>query len=115
MKRTIVATICIILFSVNIYAQRQPARVQAISTPIQRVQPDGDTLTILLRGDERSHFTMTLDGWKISENEKGQLCYLTVKKNKETLSSRQAHNADRRKCCEKRWLKKNGIQLKKDD
>lgn len=87
-----------------------PQRVPAIRTPIKHVQPDGDTLIVLLRGDERYHWMMTEDGYLIRENGNGVICYLQKgKRETAVVSKRQAHNADKRKCCEKRWLKKKGI------
>ena len=77
---------------------------------IERVQPDGDTLHIYLRGDERSHFSMTLDGWQIMENKKKSLCYAVKKRGAVKAGRRQAHDADKRSRCEERYLKRKGIK-----
>jgi hypothetical protein len=93
-----------------IMGQQPPQRVPAIRTPIKHVQPDGDTLIVLLRGDERYHWMMTEDGYLIRENGNGVICYLQKDKRETAIvSKRQAHNADKRKCCERRWLKRKGI------
>ena len=108
MKRLSVYIILIgLIVSLGTAAQQ---RVPAIRTPIQRVQPDGDTLIVLLRGDEWQHWMMTEDGWLVRENDKGTLCYLQKDKVQTALvSKRQAHDAGKRTCCEKRWLKRKGI------
>ena len=88
-----------------------PARVPARQDLIYRVQPNGDTLRVYLRGDEWSHYTMTEDGWQVIENKKGWLKY--AKKNRKgeaVMSCRKAHNAEKRKKCENRWLERNGIK-----
>ena len=94
------------------YAKMPPHRgVQAYKGVIERVQPDGDTLQTYLRGDERQHWSMTLDGWQIKEDTRGRLCYATTNRKGEVLASRkQAHNADQRTKCEKRWLEKHGVK-----
>ena len=101
----------------------QPARVPARPGVIERVQPDGDTLRTVLRGDEHFHFTMTLDGWQIKEDKNGKLCYATLKTRKvdgekqqvAVVTRRTAHDAAKRSKCEQRWLDKHGIQkLKKN-
>ena len=92
------------------YAQA-PQRVPARRDPIVITQPNGDSLTILKRGDERVHWTMTTDGWQILENKKGYMCYVRLKRNGEvTLSNKKAKDETKRRPCEARWLKKHGIQ-----
>lgn len=78
---------------------------------IERVQPNGDTLRIYQRGDERQHYAMTVDGWQILENGKGYICYATQDKTGKAVASRKkAHNEEKRCCCEQRWLRRHGIQ-----
>jgi len=80
---------------------------------IERVQPNGDTLRTYLRGDERGHFAMTEDGWQILEDRKGWLKYAKLNRKGETvISCRKAHNADKRKKCEIKWINKYGIKKK---
>lgn len=88
-----------------------PHRVPAYRGVIERVQPNGDTLQTFLRGDERKHWMMTVDGWQIGENRRGRLCYMTrTRRGDVVLSRRTAHNAADRKCSEKRWLTRYGIK-----
>lgn len=85
--------------------------VPAYRGVIERVQPDGDTLHIYLRGDERQHYSMTLDGWQVIENQKGTLCYAVLCKDSTVVAGKkQAHDAEKRKCYEKRWLQRKGIK-----
>ena len=88
-----------------------PQRVPAYRGVIERVQPNGDTLRVYLRGDERGHFTMTEDGWQVLENSKGWLKYARTNRKGEVVSSwRKAHNADKRSKCEIKWINKYGIK-----
>lgn len=110
-------------FALTLSAQEQPARVPARHGVILREQPSGDTLHIFLRGDEWSHFTMTVDGWQVMENNKGALCYCKLKTRKingekqqvAVITRRVAHDADKRSKCEQRWLNRRGIQKLKND
>lgn len=93
--------------------ERRPSRVPSRRDPFTVVQPNGDSLTLMQVGDEWYHFRMTIDGWKVIENAKGYYCYaLPVAGDEKALkpSRRKAHNAENRSRCEKRWLKKHGIQ-----
>ena len=91
-----------------------PARVPAYRGVIERVQPNGDTIQTLLRGDEHHHWMMTIDGWQILETDKGWYVYAKkVKKGENSAvkaSRKKAHNANKRSKCEKRWLEKHGIK-----
>lgn len=89
-------------------AQPAPQRVPAIRTPIEYVQPSGDTLTYYLRGDEWHHFTMTLDGYLIQQNRKDCFCYAYYRKDGSVkITCRAAKNADKRSKCEQKWLQKH--------
>lgn len=95
--------------SISLMAQAPIHRVPATPHPIVKEQPNGETITFLLRGDERSHYSMTQDGWQIIENAKGYLCYAQLKRGQVVPSRRMAHNAEQRTKCEQRWLKNKGI------
>ena len=95
------------------------ARVPARPGVIERIQPNGDTLHVFLRGDEHWHFTMTVDGWQVMEDKNGKLCYCKLKKSKingegmrakPVRTCRTAHDANKRSKCEQRWLNKHGVQ-----
>lgn len=121
MKRIIFLFLSVLGIIVLLQAQR-PAHVPAYPGVIERVQPDGDTLHIFLRGDEHSHFAMTVDGWQVVENDKGKICYCKAhyervkgkdeKKLVAKRSWRQAHDADKRTKWEKRWLERHGVQVR---
>lgn len=94
------------------YAKVPPRRgVPAYPGVIARVQPDGDTLHTYLRGDERMHWTMTMDGWQVMEDKHGHLCYATTNCTGKVVPSRkQAHNKEQRTARETTWLEKHGVK-----
>lgn len=95
----------------GIVCAQQPNRVPARPGVIERGQPSGDTLHICLRGDERSHYTVTADGWQIKEDASGTLCYAQQKKDGSIVASKKvAHDADKRSKCENKWLQRKGIK-----
>ncbi|MBR1515799.1 MAG: hypothetical protein IJ621_03510 [Paludibacteraceae bacterium] len=95
----------------------RPNRVPAYRGLIARVQPDGDTLHIFLRGDEWSHFSMTMDGYEVQEDSVGKICYMqrlmgeTMAENgqEKVVTDRQAHDPDKRTEKERKWLERNGV------
>lgn len=111
MKKICILLALCALFIVG-YAKVPPHRgVPAYPGVIERVQPDGDTLQTYLRGDERMHWTMTLDGWQVMEDRHGRLCYATTNCTGKVISSRkQAHNKERRTARETAWLEKHGVK-----
>lgn len=110
MKRKILL-LCSALLIIGIsfaVAQNSPRRVPAIHTPIDAVQPNGDTLIIRLHGDERHHFTTTEDGYLIRTNAKGYYCYAVKTEDGAIVPTRRvAHNEEDRTCCERRYIKKH--------
>lgn len=62
----------ILIFLVLAYSAKA---VVAYPHPIDIIQNDGTTLTILLHGNEWNHFTTTIDGYKIEEKEQGLFYY----------------------------------------
>lgn len=110
MKKIVFLALLMIGLSGVVCAQ-QPNRVPARPGVIERVQPDGDTLHICLRGDERSHYTMTTDRWQIKEDKNGYLCYAIQKKDGSIVASKKvAHDADKRSKCENKWLRRKGLK-----
>lgn len=114
--------ILFVLGTVTFSAQAQKsARVPAYPGVIERIQPNGDTLHVFLRGDEHWHFTMTVDGWQVKENSKGKICYCKMKTRKvngekqqvAVVTCRTAHDAAKRSKSEQRWLDKHGIMKAK--
>ena len=109
MKRILwIGFVCALCMGVR---AQQPQRVPARPGVIARVQPNGDTLHVVLRGDERSHYTMTVDGWQVKEDRRGWLKYAKRNRRGEIVAGcRKAHDADRRKKCEIKWIQKYGIK-----
>ena len=111
MKHLYLFPIALLLLVLGIAMAQPPQRVPAYRGVITHVQPNGDTLHLYLRGDEWYHFSMTLDGWEIYEDQRGKICYMRIKCNGDTVRTiRQAHDADRRTRCEQRWLDKHGVK-----
>jgi hypothetical protein len=95
-----------------LYTQIRPARVPATPHPIEVLQPNGEKLTIRLHGDERKHYTTTIDGFVIMQNIKGFYCYAKINKNGNYKPTKKiAHNKENRKKNEEKFLKK---QMKKE-
>lgn len=115
MKKNLV--IISLFFTLSAYGQTEKivvpqkgTHVPAYPGVIERLQPDGDTLHIYLRGDEKKHYSMTLDGWLVMEDSGGTLRYAVQKKGGVPVAGRkQAHDEEQRKRCEMRWLQRKGI------
>ena len=122
MKKHIVILVALCAICTGANAQ-QPARVPAYPGVISHVQPKGDTLHVFLRGDERWHFMMTVDGWQVKEKAKGNICYCKLKTRRVNGEKKQvadptcrtAHDAAKRSKCEQRWLDKHGINKMKEN
>lgn len=115
MKKHLFISLLIGLLATGIsMAQQQPARVPAYRGVIVRIQPNGDTLRVCQRGDERFHYAMTVDGWQVMEGKGGYIYYATpTKTGKAVISNKKAHEAAERSACEQQWLEKNGIRKQK--
>lgn len=122
MKKLLFILLALAAATLGAQAQR-PARVPAYPGVIERIQPNGDTLHVFLRGDEHWHFMMTVDGWEVKEKDNGKICYCKLKprtingekKQVAVPTCRKAHDAAKRSKCEQRWLDKHGIlKIQKD-
>lgn len=82
--------------------QRVPARPE----PAVVMQPNGDSLTIRLVGDEWHHHRMTVDGYMVVQDKRGYWCYCKPQQS-EQPSCRKAHDEGQRTRCEQRWLEKH--------
>lgn len=81
--------VCLLFANIKLFA------VPAIPTPIEVTQPDGTTLTIRVKGDERFHYITTEDGFLISKNQQNFYVYATVSQTGELQpSARIARNAN---------------------
>ncbi|MBO8440226.1 MAG: hypothetical protein IAC51_06200 [bacterium] len=102
-------TLILMLFmavSLAVSAQT-PQRVPATPYPIEVVQPDSTVLTIRLHGDERGHFTTTVDGYTIVKNRKGYYCYARVGcKGRFVATCRVARDAADRSAADIKYLEK---------
>ena len=87
MKRLIcILSICSMVGGV--WAQHRPARVPAYPGPIEKVQPNGDTIYVRLHGDERMHWmTLEDDTTLVAENKNGYICYAKKKKNGQIVAT----------------------------
>ena len=91
--------LCLTLMSTTAYA------VPANPKPHEYIQPNGDTLTVRLFGDEHRHWRTTDDGVLITLNNKEFYCYAYVNKKGETLPGRKiAHNKNQRTRCENKYI-----------
>lgn len=106
-----IAFMAITVAGANAQEPQQPRRVPAYPGIIERLQPDGSTLRLYLRGDERMHWVMTEDGWQLFEDDRGWLKYAkTNRRGKAVISCRKAHNIGQRSKCENKWLEKHGVK-----
>ena len=100
-KLFLLAAICLLMPFGLSTAKAVPAK----PTPMEFVQPDGDTLIIRLVGDERHHMRLTEDGILIVQNKKGFYCYGYINRKGEQVAGRKvAHNAGKRTKCENRYI-----------
>ncbi|MGM9830536.1 MAG: hypothetical protein ACI3Z5_00790 [Paludibacteraceae bacterium] len=107
MKHSILVVI-LLTMCIGLNAQNKPQRVPAVKTPLEYVQPDGDTLIIRLHGDERRHYRTTVDGYLIAQNKKGYYCYARYDRNGATkITCKKAHNADKRSTSEQKYIERN--------
>jgi len=58
-----------------LFATTSMYAIPAFPDPIVYTQPDGTTLTVMIRGDERIHWHETLDGYTLLYNQEGFLTY----------------------------------------
>ncbi len=106
MKKSILIIVALSVVVV-MSAQKRMARVPATPHPILITQPNGDTLSIRLLGDEHYHYNTTLDGYVIVKNDKGYYCYAKVGKEGHFVpTKRVVHSFVNRTFCEKWYLKR---------
>ena len=61
--------------------------IPAIPDPVTFTQPDGNTLTVLIKGDERIHWHETMDGYTLLYNQEGYLTYAQLDEDENLQSS----------------------------
>ena len=82
---------------------QSPSRVPATPYPIKVAQPNGDTITIRLFGDERQHYFTSTDGYVIVKNAEGYFCYAAINADNEVIASK--YKVGKSGICMRRYLK----------
>jgi M6 family metalloprotease-like protein len=102
-----------LLFAVLLFAIRQANAVPACPYPVEYKQPDGSTITIVLKGDERIHWATSADGYALLLNSAGFYEYAKKAVSGDlTLSGVRSHNPDKRTPEENVFLKKSMKDLR---
>ena len=105
-------TVLLILIEVNQLA----FGVRAYPYQVEIQQPDGTKITIVLKGDEHSKSTQTVDGYSILRNGKGIFEYARLdSQNELVLSGIKTRNPSERQTSEKQFLSqtKKGLAYSK--
>ncbi len=111
MKKLVLTLGVALALSATLYAQSAPSRVPAKRDPVEITLPDSTTLTIKLVGDEWKHWTMTIDGYLIKQNDKGFYYYLVKNcRGEQVMSNRRAKNPEDRSKCDLKFLAKKGLK-----
>ena len=71
-KPTAIFFIFIAIFLTSIFFSYA---VPAIPDPVVMTQPDGNSLTVMIKGDERMSWYETIDGYTLLFNQEGYLTY----------------------------------------
>lgn len=96
----------------NVKTEPMPHFRPANPCPIIYTQPDGSELTITLKGDERTRFASTMDGYTILQDDTGRYVYaMQDAMGNMVRSSFQAHEPGSRPLRERRFLKKTAKHL----
>ncbi len=100
--KQLMSLVLLVLFVVQ---QNPSMAITALPKPINYSQPDGTTLTINLKGDERIHWSETNDGYTLLSNKDGAYVYaIKDKKGFLTFSDIVAHNPENRNSNELAFL-----------
>lgn len=100
--KQLMSLVLLVLFVVQ---QNPSMAITALPKPINYSQPDGTTLTINLKGDERIHWSETTDGYTLLSNKDGAYVYaIKDKKGFLTFSDIIAHNSENRNSNELAFL-----------
>jgi M6 family metalloprotease-like protein len=87
--------------------------IPAFPHPIEYRLPDGSTLTILLKGDEKVHWAQTMDGYSLLLNPDGYYEYAIKAEDKSMICSGiRAHNVSKRNIEETIFLTKTTKDLR---
>lgn len=86
--------------------------VPAIPTPQKVTQPNGEELTVRIKGDEYYGYLATVDGYTIVKNDKGYYTYATLINDEVVASDIVARDADKRSASDNAWLATTGKNLR---
>ena len=86
--------------------------VPAIPTPQKVTQPNGEELTVRIKGDEFYGYLATVDGYTIVKNDKGYYTYATLINDEVVASDIVARDADKRSASDNAWLATTGKNLR---
>ena len=86
--------------------------VPAIPTPQKVTQPNGEALTVRIKGDEFFHYMTTVDGYTIVKNAQGYYAYGTLVNDEVVPSKLIARDAEKRSASDNAWLATTGKNLK---
>ena len=97
----IIQLIVLLFFATEVFA------IQATPYPISVTQPDGNVLSIYLRGDEFFHYKTTLDGYALVPDSDGILTYAQLDTNCQLKTTNvKAFNIENRTALEKSTISK---------
>ncbi len=88
--------------------------VPAIPTPQKVTQPNGEELTVRIKGDEFYHYLTTVDGYTIVMNDKGYYTYGELQGDEVVASAIVARDAERRSASDNAWLQATGKNLRSE-
>ncbi len=91
--------------------------VTAYPYPVEVTQPDGQKITILLKGDEKVKWAISDDGYTLLRNREGAFCYAYLNENGDLVPSELiAHNTTNRGVSEKAFLQtvEKGLSYSRD-
>ena len=88
--------------------------VPAIPTPQKVTQPNGEELTVRIKGDEFYHYMTTADGYTIVKNDQGFYAYGTLVNDEVVASKLIARDADKRSASDNAWLQATGKNLRSE-
>mgnify|MGYP002854250880 CR=1 FL=1 len=88
--------------------------VPAIPTPQKVTQPDGEELTVRIKGDEFYHYMTTVDGYTIVKNDNGYYTYGTLINDEVVASKLVARDAENRSASDNAWLQATGKNLRSE-
>ncbi len=98
---------CVFNLAVGLLLTLHVCAIPARQVPITIKQPNGKTLTFMLKGDEVMSWAETMDGYTLLRNEEGVLCYAFHDKDGDLRASEVvACNAEERNVEELLFLEK---------